>query len=266
MQIGLPILLLTSLLRQASSYEAKLEITSYPLAFTQITINGVPAKAMIDTGSFRKVQISGTLAKKLNLKLEPTGVKMSRIDGTVLELMKGKTESFTMGNYSASGIDADVTEGDIERVAAQINTPYDVIVGWGFLSKYFVTIDYRGKRLAFSEAAPTETEGLTVPFKTFHGAPLIDAEVDGKSMKALVDTGAPTCNLDMPLTKGNQNNLETHSLKAGPLSLDIEFRPRNLDPIKQGLGAEAVLGNNLIGRYIVYIDPQKGAMRFGSPG
>jgi hypothetical protein len=257
-------LFLASLALSASAqvHQAKLEISSYPLVFTDIEINGVKAKAMIDTGAFMPFQVSGTLAKRLELKLQPTGMKMSRLNGATLELMRGRVGSLSIGNYTARDVDVNVAEGNIESVSKQVNTPYDVIIGWGFLSKYYLTLDYRHKKLGFAEQEPHAAPGSAVPFRTFHGAPLFDATVDGKPTVVLFDTGAPTCNLDLPSTKGDPSHLESHQLQASQLNLKLDFRPRNLEPIKKGLGAGAVAGNNLISLYLINIDPKKGQISF----
>src|SRR5262249_54379334 len=70
-------------------YRATLEFTDYNLLFTRVKINGQESRALIDSGSFRAIQLSSTLAQSLKLALTQTDKMAKRYEGKDLSLASG---------------------------------------------------------------------------------------------------------------------------------------------------------------------------------
>jgi len=53
-------------------------------------------------------------------------------------LQTGKIKTFGLGDFEAKNCNGGNDPDHIEKIAARINASFDVIVGWGFFSKYDV--------------------------------------------------------------------------------------------------------------------------------
>src|SRR5262245_56538848 len=132
-------------------YRAALELTEYNLLFTPVKINGQEARALIDSGSFRCVQLSSTLAQSLKLALTRTGKASRRYEGKEVYPTSGGIESLAIGDYERRDVEVDVIEGDVENIATQVGTKFDVILGWGFISQFHMLLDYKRLSMRFGE-------------------------------------------------------------------------------------------------------------------
>ena len=71
---------------------------------------------------------------------------------------------------------------------------------------------------------------------------------------ALIDTGAPTCNLDLGIIDAPAGALVARSLAFDGRVATAQFRVKDLAPIRRALGCRAVLGHNFLnGRRLRYI-------------
>ena len=86
-------------------YRAALELTDYNLLFTPVKINGQEARALIDSGSFRAVQLSSTLAQSLKLALTRTGNASRLYEGKEVYPTSGRIESLMIGDYERRDLD-----------------------------------------------------------------------------------------------------------------------------------------------------------------
>src|SRR5215510_14333256 len=82
----------------APVYRATLELSDYNLLFTPVKINGQEARALIDSGNFRTVQLSSTLAQSLKLALTKTGETPRHHEGKDLSLASGRIDSLAIGD------------------------------------------------------------------------------------------------------------------------------------------------------------------------
>src|SRR5258708_40059376 len=62
-------------------HQAQVTVSAYGLIFIPCEGEGRKVLALVDTGSFRSIQISSSLANQLNLPLSETGEVMSRYSG-----------------------------------------------------------------------------------------------------------------------------------------------------------------------------------------
>src|SRR5215510_11137923 len=67
-------------------YRATLELSDYNLLFTPVKINGHEARALIDSGNYRAVQLSSTLAQSLKVALAKTDETPRHHEGKELSL------------------------------------------------------------------------------------------------------------------------------------------------------------------------------------
>ncbi|MGH9938016.1 MAG: aspartyl protease family protein, partial [Blastocatellia bacterium] len=162
-------------------YRAALELTDYNLLFTRVKINGREARALIDSGSFRAIQLSSTLAQSLRLELTRTGKASRRYEGKEVYPTSGRIDSLAIGDYERRDVAIDVIEGDIENIAAQVGTKFDVILGWGFISPFHMLLDY--KRLSmqfgrFSAQPPAAgASAFSLKYSVVNGAPIVRSSV-----------------------------------------------------------------------------------------
>ncbi|HEU4334058.1 MAG TPA: retropepsin-like aspartic protease [Candidatus Eisenbacteria bacterium] len=255
----------------APVYDAPITHSPYGLVFVDVVVNGRPARALVDTGSFRGVELSSRLAAGLGIALMATDRIAKRHEGNDLRLQEGRVASLTIGGMKLRDVDVSVVEGDVERISERVETPFDVILGWGFLSRYSILLDYRERTLRWGEGAlrgvgPRRGGRVTtIPYETVKGVPVVAGLVGGDSIRLLVDTGAPTCNLDPAVAKAPAGELVPRPLRLGEDRISVSFRVKDLGVIRESLGCAAVLGNNLLEAGRVWFRPDEGTISIFSP-
>ena len=84
--------------------------------------------------------------------------------------------------------------------------------------------------------------------------PVAAVKVGEEDIPALIDTGAPTCNLDIGIIDAPAGALVARSLAFDGRVATAQFRVKDLAPIRRALGCRAVLGHNFLnGRRLRYI-------------
>ncbi|HSQ59316.1 MAG TPA: retropepsin-like aspartic protease [Acidobacteriota bacterium] len=252
-------------------YDAPVTISPYGLVFVEVAVNGRRALALVDTGSFRGVEISSRLATSLGLALKDSETIAKRHEGKELRLREGRAETLAIGGMKRLDVPVSLVEGDVERISERVETPFDVILGWGFLSRYFILLDYRERTIRWSEGAWTEGErpgagrAAPIPYETVKGVPVVTGVIGADSLRLLVDTGAPTCNLDAAIAGAPAGELVPRSLDLGGGRTEVSFRVKDLGVIRESLGCSAVLGNNLFAAGRLYFRPGEGTISIVRP-
>ena len=242
-----------------SVYRAALELTDYNLLFTPVKVNGQEARALIDSGSFRAVQLSSTLAQSLKLALTRTGKASRRYEGKEVYPTSGRIESLTIGDYERRDVEVDVIEGDVENVAAQVGTKFDVLLGWGFISQFHILLDYKRLAMRFGKQPLAVAAGaISLKYSVVNGAPIVRGRLapgSNEEVGFLFDTGAPMCNLDLELANGPKGAKVSRDVTLAERRFTLEFRAKDLTAIRKPLGCVGVIGNNLLRQYAIYFDP-----------
>jgi len=243
----------------APVYHATLELSDYNLLFTPVKINGHEARALIDSGNYRAVQLSSTLAQSLKLALTKTDETLKHHEGKDLSLATGRIDSLAVGDYEQRDVEVGVIEGDIEKIAAQVGTKFDVILGWGFISRFHMLLDYKRLSMRFS-ARPLATgaSAFSLKYSLVNRAPVVRGSVgpgNVEEVNFLFDTGAPTCSLDLDLANAPKGAKVSRDLTLAERRIPLEFRAKDLTVIRKSLGCVGVIGNNLLMQYAVYFDP-----------
>ena len=256
--VGLPAVLALRLAAGSESFEVPLEITDYPLPYIQVTIAGRDYRASIDTGSFRSVEISSTLARELKIPLEATTTVARRHGGKEFPLQKGRIASLRIGAWEGKDVEIDVAEGDIEAIAAQVKTPFDVILGWGFLGRLPFQVDYPDKKLCWGATPSAKPGSIVIAFEVANRVPVVDGQVDGRSLRFLFDTGAPICLLGPTSAPGVGINARTKgTLRLAEREFPLDFRVKEL----ASRNFSGVIGNNFLLDYVITFDPAKKLIR-----
>ena len=178
--------------------QVAIEISDYPLVFAPVRVNGSAVRALIDTGSSSPVRLSGRLARELKLVLARVAGRMVQpLDGQRLPVEGGTLDTLGVGDMLERQLAIEVTGDRVESIAVQVGTPFDVILGWDFLSRYNFMLDYRGRMLRFSEE-PLRPAAVpdAIPYAVINRLPVVSARWGGQDVLLLLDTGAPMCNID----------------------------------------------------------------------
>lgn len=249
--------------RATGSHKNAIQISSYNLIFTKIKINGREVLALIDSGSFRSVELSSTLAKELKLSLDETKSIARRYEGKDLFIKSGRVDSLAIGEYEKRNVDIDVIDGDIENISKKVNTSFDVILGWGFLSRFYTLIDYKNRSLILSESPlKLGKDRVMVNYTVVKNVPTIKGIIDGIDVTLLFDTAAPMCNIDLSLVDSSKGEKVTKEIVIENNLVRTEWRIKDLTTIKQSLGCSGVIGNSLLKDYAIYFDTANKVIHF----
>jgi hypothetical protein len=220
------------------------------LLFVDVKVNGVETRALIDTGSFQRVELSSSLATKLNLATAESDATQHRYDGAH-RLSTATLPELRIGDYVEKQVAVSVAPGDIERIASQVGVPFDVILGWGFWSGFNVELAPGELRFSRDALPAAAAPAAALPFRESNRVPVMDATLGDADTVMLVDTGAPHSTFD----SAEQGARVRRSLVAGTLRTEIELRGKDLSAMRRGVGASAVLGEDVLRQWIVRILP-----------
>ncbi len=240
----------------AETASTPLQLSSPNLIFTRASIDGRDVLALIDSGSFRAVQLSSTLARDLGLALIGTPRMAIRHDGKPLLLKSGHVDRLAVGGHEKRNVEIDVIEGDIEAIARQVGTRFDAILGWGFLSQYYAVLDLKNLSMQLSDT-PLRVDPFTfdMSYAVTSGVPVIKGAIGAQDARFLFDTGAPMSNLDLGVAGAPEGERVLREVLLGHSRVALEFKVKDLRVIRKSLGCVGVLGNNLLKGRTVYIDP-----------
>ena len=241
--------------RDAPLHELPLLLSDYGLVFTRITVQGRPVLALVDTGSASGLRLSERIARELQIELHPVpGTTVRGLDGQVLEVQRDRLASLELGDMALGPIDFEVTGTRIETIARQVKTPFDAVLGWGFLARSDLQLDYpkRTLRLGQDLSSPRALATISLPYADTKGVPLVQGLVGGQPVRLLVDTGAPMCNLDAELAREAKGEVVERQLSIGTWSGMVRWRVKDLAVTRQALGSTATLGNNFFNRHVVH--------------
>jgi hypothetical protein len=242
----------------AETFSATLQLSPPNLIFTRVSIDGRDVLALIDSGSFRAVQLSSTLARDLGLALTGTPRMAVRQDGKPLFLKTGRVDRIAVGGHEKRNVEIDVIEGDIESIARQVGTAFDAILGWGFLSQYHTVLDLKNLSMQLSTTpVPLGPFTFDMSYVVISGVPVIKGAIGARDARFLFDTGAPMSNLDLGVAGAPNGEKVLKEVFLGHSRVALEFKVKDLKVIRKSLGCVGVLGNNLLKGRTAYIDPAR---------
>jgi predicted aspartyl protease len=173
------------------------------------TVNGTPVDMLVDTGS-AAMQISRAFAEKLGLGLWPVSANGVRLEeagrGGRSELWRARVDEISFGQVQWKGAHLAVFDG----VSGAGKGP-DVLVGAGFLLQR--DAELTADAITFFEPADCGPDaslaywGDPVPWTATEATKpddlraVVTVLVDGHPVRALVDSGAPTSVIDLPVAR-----------------------------------------------------------------
>ena len=247
----------------AAVYINPIESSESNLVFTKVKINGKEVRALIDSGSFRSVQLSGALAEELHLPLTDNEAIARRYEGKDLHLRSGRITTLTLGEFEQHDVAVHVIEGDIENIAKQVHTDFQVILGWAFLSQFCIAIDYVHLTMQWSDG-PLDLGAAKwkTTYAVINNAPVVDGMIDGQKVTFLFDTGAPKCTIDVSLGGESSTGVITKSATIENNTFTVDWKIKDLSAITKSLGCRGVLGNNFLKAYKIYFVPRDRTIYF----
>lgn len=239
-------------------HRAAIHLSPEGLLLTDVQVDGETVGALIDSGSSRMIQLSSTLAHRLRIPLAEAAARGRRNDGATVAITTGRLHTLTIGSYTEADLPVEVIEGDIARLAPAVQTRFEVIVGWGFLSRFYTVLDYARGRWEFSEPAAGHGRGrVALTYTAVHRVPVVGVEIDGRVEAFLVDTGAPISKIDARFAGAPPGTAPLHPFLMDGTTFALGLRVSDLSELKRSLGCVGVLGNDFLRAYIVSIDPPR---------
>ena len=178
--------------------------------------------SIIDTGVARKLHIAGHSEEldAVNHKLSRPVVVVSSID---------------VGPIHAPGVRA--MTADLSAASQAFGTRIDALIGLDVLQHASFRIDYRTKRIFFSDV---ETLPYSVPFRWNEGMLSISLQANSGTLRMLVDTGAQSTLLLAPQLAVSRRG---HDREFANLGGNFSLREVKLESVQLGdfdLGSQAV--------------------------
>jgi hypothetical protein len=146
-----------------------------------------PGRFLLDTGAGATV-LDAAFAESLGL--EPRGAMEARGAGGSQTARFVDVERFHLPGIEISG--QTVVTVPLDEVGEALGTPVDGILGYDFLSRFAVEIDYPAKRIAlFRSGSYSPRDGaIRVPLRIEANVPRLDGLLDGEHAGSFVlDTG-----------------------------------------------------------------------------
>ncbi|PYK30880.1 MAG: hypothetical protein DME57_05505 [Verrucomicrobia bacterium] len=180
--------------------------------FVNTLINGHKTALMIDTGCPFTL-IDRTSARRIGLGLTATKSEVMNVSGNTQPSAASNIASLAMGNCTFQNVPARVaTEGDINRYA---NPHLDGLFGAHEMAKFGMVVDCsrqmlyvnpRGRSAATSQTLANFLQGrgfVRVPMHLNAGGHFeVDAQVNLRGVKLIVDTGAFVTVISAPIAEG----------------------------------------------------------------
>jgi predicted aspartyl protease len=159
--------------------------------FVPVTINGTQEQFLLDTGGALS-QISAPVAKSLNLPIGENHLKMLDLYGEAATDV-ARIESFGLGRLKARDISLPVMTATFEGrafvgiLAADLMGEYDVELDFAGAKMNYMSQDHCDGNVVYWPAAAV----AVVPMEFRDAHLILPVMLDGKPVKAMIDTGAP---------------------------------------------------------------------------
>ncbi len=210
-------------------------------------INGVERLVLVDTGSPGPVQVSSSFAASFN----PT------------ERTNGRIRNLVLGDYERKNVEFQISENRVREVSKALGAPVDAILGWKFLAQNHFAIDYQNRVIRISEAAFNlgETK-MQFNFSIANGIPIVEGLFGQDQAKLLVDTSSRASLLSAHFGGRSVEKSVNREVNIEGYRIPTLWQSRDLSVGRRASGYDAVIGNNLLNKYIVYFDTRNNFLHF----
>lgn len=178
------------------------ERSPYGLLFAHITVDGHAARAMIDFGDPYALQLASSFLAEHGLEALPSGKRAQYVDGTEFDLLEGTANNVVIGGVTLERVTFGSAPGEIDAVSAQVDTPFNATVGWGFFRSRRFLLDYAAGTMRLELAACPADADAVVYRRDEADYLIISGRIGARSVNFMVDTGSPVNVLDQALLAG----------------------------------------------------------------
>jgi len=164
-----------------------------------------------------------------------------------------------------------------DELPGPISVRIDVLIGVDILNRYDLLIDPVRQVLVFSEEE-LDVEGEQLSIEQVMGVPIVTADVGGNRLKMFFDTGAKISYVDQETANAypRVGTAEDYYMTVGPfqtavhripmmlgsLTIDLECGtlPQSLQLLLAAAGAAGIIGNAILGDFMVACLPRRKRM------
>jgi hypothetical protein len=175
-----------------------IEVVYGGLVFVKVSINGTPMSFVLDTGAEATVLNSSRVA---TLGLSAIGAFATGAGGGDVELSFIQGVTTKVGDASVN--DQIIVAVPLDHLEAPLQRPLDGILGYDFLSRFVIELDYTNQSMRIFDRATYHHTGAgkPMPVTLEDGTPFLDAAIelpDGKTISGhyVLDTGC-LCDVQM---------------------------------------------------------------------
>jgi hypothetical protein len=250
------------------------ERTPYGLLFAEITVAGQPLKAMIDFGDPFALQLASSFVEAQGLAPKASGKRFRYADGTEFELLEGIVGDVVIGGVALAEVTYGSAPGEIDGVAAQVGTPFQAAVGWGFFGERRFLLAYAAGKVRLDLEACPDAPDAVVERDDLNPYLIAAGRIDGRAVRWLIDTGSPVNVLDRSVFDDVRagatpapidhvaGRLEGHALplKIGAWRDTQVFTTEDLGALAP-LGAHGILGAPFLESVMLCHEPGEGTLR-----
>lgn len=140
-----------------------------------------PQNFIVDTGSSTSI-VNARVAEQLGLATSAAGTVAL---GQRVSMQVATIPYLELGPIRAASLAGLVK--DLSRLEHDYGIPIAGIIGLDVLSKSSFRLDYQASEIEFGAISP---EGIPVPFDARTGTAVVEARIEGKPVRMLVDTGS----------------------------------------------------------------------------
>lgn len=174
-----------------------IEKSDYGLIFTTIEVNGKKVKAMVDFGDPNILQLSSSFVESQKIKVKKIDAIAKDMAGNTFEINEGTVEEVIIGKWKETNLKFQSSPNEMESVSKQINTEFNAVIGWGYFSQYYTTIDYKENRFELSKK--NTSKGI-IQFSTNYNKNSnylsIPITINNSKQNFILDTGSPLTMID----------------------------------------------------------------------
>ena len=227
----------------------------YGFVFTDIKVNGQKVTALIDFGDPNILQLSSTFVDQHQLKIKKTGAIAQNVNGNTYEINQGLVKSIMVGQWEMSDVTFFSSPGEIEAVSKEIKNEFKAVLGWGYFSKYYTSVDYQSMSIAlFEKPQQIPNAYAKASYQRFSSYITLPVTIADKKVNLLLDTGSQFNVIDTAFY--NQNQITDFSITLGGKKIALDIVTQDLSILKQ-LNAVGILGGNFIEQFVLHLNPFK---------
>ena len=223
-----------------------------------VDVGGRTLPLMLDLGDFRAISLTSAVLDTVPVEFTGQYDTFTNFAGDQL-----RARRFVVRNVGLGTLEHDALTGseDVYDPHNPSPNPYGAI-GRAFFADGRLTMDYRAGTLTLADEPLADA--LVLPLDTTGGMLRVQAVVDGKPLRLLVDTGAQVSVINPGHFAENTLFQDTHSAyRADSLSVDGKDLGQVV-LLRMELGVpdfDGILGGDVLGRYLLQVDLQAGCLR-----